>query len=138
MYWAANIDAALAVHPLPSLCGRFVLVNIGVNEIGIEEASFKTNLAYILDALHAKWPLAQVVVDHIWKRGATAGCIEMNGWIDAVIADGRESWTMPGADETVWLEGGDDGATMTVDGTHYSIPAGQAEKAAQEKAAMGY
>jgi len=41
-----------------------------------------------------------------------------------------------GHDERVWLEGGDDGATMTTDGRHYSA-AGQAECAAQWRSVIG-
>lgn len=60
----------------------------------------------------------------------------MAGWIDAIIADypGR---CYAGHDERIWLEGGDNGATMTYDGTHYSA-AGQAECVNQWKTILGY
>lgn len=89
----------------------------------------------VLDALHARWPLAQIGVSHVWYRGKTAECAALNGWIDTVLADGRLDWTYPGDDESVWLEGGDDGATMTMDGVHYSA-AGQTEKDVRVRAAM--
>jgi hypothetical protein len=40
-------------------------------------------------------------------------------------------------DERVWLEGGDDGATMTTDGVHYSS-AGQTACAAAWQTVLGY
>lgn len=134
--WALDLPAVLASY---SGTPTHVLVNLGANDVALAmvEATVKADIATVLDALNAKWPSAQVGVAHVWRRGYAAECTTLNGWIDAVIADGREAWTFPGPDETVWLEGGDDGATMTTDGVHYST-AGETENAAQWKTAMGF
>lgn len=135
-YWATNIGASLLAHP--EVCPLYVLVNLGVNDMyyGATEESFKADYGSLLDQIHVYWPDAQIGYAHVWHRLGAAEDATLNTWIDAVIADGREAWTFPGPDEQVWLEGGDDGATMTYDGTHYST-AGKTECAAQWKTAMG-
>jgi lysophospholipase L1-like esterase len=143
-YWATHIQAAIAADQ--TACPQFVLVNLGVNDVGIvgldlalTEAQFKADYATILDAIHAHWPSAMVGCASVWKRGAIYqdALDSVNTWIAAVRADGRSAWTFAGPDEQVWLEGGDNGVTMTTDGVHYST-AGQTENAVQWKAAMGY
>jgi len=136
--WATNIAASLAATTVGTECVAEVLIDLGVNDVtlGATEAQLKADAATVMDALHAKWPRARIGVAHPWKRGSTAALATLSGWLDAVMADGRSTWTFAGPDEAVWLEGGDDGATMTSDGVHYSA-AGQAENAAQWKTAMG-
>jgi lysophospholipase L1-like esterase len=131
-YWAANLAATLEVYKGTP---NYVLIDLGINSLPAAEVQFKLDFANILDQFHAKWPTARVGVAHVWGRDISTA--DVNTWIDAVLADGRTAWTYAGPDETVWLEGGDNGATMTTDGIHYSA-AGQTENAAQWKAAMGY
>jgi lysophospholipase L1-like esterase len=133
IYWNENLAATLAAYiGTPT----HVLVNLGVNDTGTNEATFKTNFANILDQFHAKWPSALVGVAHVWKRNYDMACANMNTWIDTVLST-RLAWTFQGPDETVWLKGSDDGATMTFDGIHYSAE-GHTENFIQWKAAMGY
>ncbi len=126
-YWAANLPGVLASY---SGTPTHILVNLGINS----EASFEADYATVLDLFHAKWPSAKVYLTHVWGRGYDRTAV--NASIDTVRA-ARSAWAFDGDDERVWLEGGDDGATMTIDGVHYST-AGQAAKAAAVKAAMGY
>lgn len=133
---AETIDAELAgyiVHPTK------ILMNLGVNDsISLPlEATFKTNYTYILDALHAKFPLAQVFCSKVWRAASAANCVTINTWITAVVAT-RSSFAQMADDETAWLEGGDNGATNSSDGTHYSNPAGMTAKAAAAKTALGF
>jgi len=136
----ALVDADLAAMTAPSLVWlRHILVNIGANDIGgamPTEAGFKADLGYILDAFHIKWPNATVYVASPWERGATANANTLAGWIAAVVA-ARSSWAFAGPDERTWLENGDDGATYTIDGIHYSS-AGNTAAQQQWMTAMGY
>jgi hypothetical protein len=94
----------------------------------LSESEWKTKAGWILDTMHTRWPNARIYVDKVWGRGAPAECGTINGWWATVVA-ARSSWAFLGTDETVWLEGGDNGATMTTDGTHYSAAAGPAKSA---------
>ena len=130
-YWYNNLAPALAAFQgTPT----HVLVNLGVNDATsqLTEAEFKAYFGAELDQFHAKWPLAQVGVARVWKRQAPTKCATVNGWIDNVLAT-RADWTFDGPDESVWLAANP--SVLTVDGIHYSDPAGEAENAAQWLAA---
>ena len=133
-YWAANIDAALA-----SAVGTpdTVLVNLGANDMLSlpAEATWKADYAYILDALHTKCPSADVRCVKPWRVNHDADAVTLAGWIDSVRS--TRAWALPGHDESGWLKGSDNGATMSSDGVHYST-AGQTEAAAQWRTVMGY
>lgn len=135
----ATVDADLAQMTGPDLVWmRHVLVNLGANDFAAmpAEADYKTNLGYILDAIHTKWPNATVYVARAWTRGAgMAAANTLAGWTATVV--GARSWAALGPDERVWLENGDDGATYTYDGTHYNA-AGNTAAAAQWMTALGY
>lgn len=119
------IDTYLStVTPEPPV----VLCNVGVNDLtgGLPvEATWKTNYEYIIDAILTKWPSVIVYIAKPWRRGYAADCNTLAGWIDDIIAD-YSGEVLVGHDERTWLEGGDDGATMTYDGIHYST-AGETE-----------
>ena len=137
---AALVDSQIAAL-ITSQAGvpiSSVLINLGANDVGSmpAEATYKTNLAYIMDAFHAAFPSAQVYVARTWRRGYAAESNTLAGWI-ATVVGARAGWGNLGFDERVWLEGGNDGATMTTDGIHYST-AGKAECAAKWKAVLGY
>lgn len=134
----ARIDADLAAMPASSLCTS-ALLNIGVNDVMTalpDEATWKTNYKYVIDAILAKYPRINVYVAYPWGRGRDANCATLKTWIDAIIADYAVG-VYAGHDENVWLKGADDGATMTTDGIHYSA-AGHTALAALWKTILGY
>jgi len=114
----ALVDADLAA--MTTGTPTIIMFNLGANDVVSlpAEATWKANLVYILDAFHAKWSGAKVYVMRPWRRGEAADCNTLATWIAAVIADGRSAWAFVGPDERVFLEGGDDGVTYTVDGIH--------------------
>lgn len=135
----ALVDADIAARSEEYI--NALLFNLGVNDVSLglpSQAQWESDLAYILDAFHTRWPAIKVYVMRPWLQGAPwqAGCNTVAGWIANVVA-ARSSWASVGPDERVWLEGGDDGASMTEDGIHYST-AGNAECAAQWKTTLGY
>ena len=133
---ATGIGARLAAFD--ELSPVAVLCNWGANDVGAlpAEATWKANYLAIIDSCVAKWPQAKVYLTRPWRRGYAIQCNTLAAWIADIVA-ARPGIAFAGDDERVWLEGGDNGATMTVDGIHYSA-AGQTAKAAATKAAMGY
>lgn len=133
----AGIDANIALHAsVTGLTRSVFLVNIGANDMGATESQWKADYQYIIDALVAKWPDAEIFLAKPWRRGYATECTALAGWIDALVAANPTTCFL-GHDERVWLEGGNDGTTMTTDGIHYSA-AGQAECANQWKTILGY
>lgn len=134
----ARVDADLAALTNP-ITPAYLLFNLGVNDVsqGLPaEATWKANAGYILDAFHTRWPSINVYVMKVWDRQGPQNDLDtLNTWIDAVVA-ARVGWAHVGPNEQVWLEGGDDGATMTYDGVHYSA-SGNAACAAQWKTVLG-
>lgn len=128
-----GIDAALAAR---SDTPDYVLVNLGANDVntGDPGATWKTNTAYIADALHVKWPAAVVYLTKVWRRNTglqAAGIAAINGYIDELVAEpARSSWLRVGINEANILEGGDDGATYTSDGVHPNAAGATLEAAA--------
>ncbi len=133
------MDATLRTFPSVELAAncRQVLLNWGVNydDATADEATWKANYLAIIDKVHAKAPLAAVYLMRPWKVGYDARAAVLHGWIDDIVA--ARAFTYVGPDEAVWLEGGDDGATNTADGIHYSA-AGQTACAAQWATVLGY
>jgi lysophospholipase L1-like esterase len=136
----ALVDADIAARPEEIITA--LLFNLGVNDVNLgipAQAAWESNAGYILDAFHTRWPGIKVYMMKVWYRAgapAQADLDTLNTWIDNVVG-ARAGWAFVGPNEQVWLEGGDDGATMTYDGVHYSA-AGNAECAAQWKTALGY
>lgn len=129
------IDAGLAaLTTTPS----YIFINEGVNETALTaiESSYKSDYQYVLDAIHTKFPTAQIRMSNVWKRNwdVTVNA-NVNQWIDDLVAL-NSSFCTAGDDERVWLENGDDGATYTTDGVHYNA-AGATEKAAQLVTILG-
>lgn len=132
------IDAELAAA---TYTPRAILYNLGSNdayyseaEAG-DEATWKTNVAYIWDAMHAKWPSAQIWYSETWRQGYDAESDRMAVWY-AELAVGRDYIHLCD-NERSWVKGSDDGATMFWDGVHFSY-AGVAEKARRAAACLGY
>lgn len=116
---------------------QYALINLGVNGIAKqEEAVTKTNYQYIIDAIHTKWPLCIIYLAKPWMRGATAASATLAGWINDLIA-ANPGVVYAGHNESVWLEGGDDGVTMTSDGVHYNST-GNTECINQWVTVLGY
>jgi hypothetical protein len=115
------------------------MVNVGVNDFSLSLTSGEWigYMQTIIDAIHTKWPRALIYVAKPWSRGFDATADTFAGWVDTLVAS-RSSFASVGTDERVWLKGSDNGTTMTTDGTHYSVPTGQAENAAQWRTVLGY
>lgn len=116
--------------------GVTVLVNLGANDAGTAEGAYTASLGYVVDAYHTVFPAARVYVSLPWRRGLDVTYDTMAGWISGLVA-ARAGWCFVADDERSWLEGGDDGVTMTIDGIHYSA-AGNTEKTAQMLTVLGY
>lgn len=105
---------------------HIITINLGANDVSSmpAEATWKANMIAIVDALRAKWSSAAIYIARPWRRSYASQCNTLATWIAAVVAT-YPSGVYLGMDERVWMEGSDDGATMTVDGIHYSDPAGE-------------
>jgi len=126
------IDAQLATRLHRA---DYALINLGANNIEtVDFAPFESDYLYIIDALTTKWPSVQIYLALVWVRNYEAACDVINTHIANVIA--QRTNVHQGFDERIWLEGGDDGATMTTDGIHYSV-AGNIEAANQWKTVLG-
>jgi lysophospholipase L1-like esterase len=137
--WAGQIDTDLAtLSDIP----EFVVVNLGTNDVEpnaapLVEATWEADYAYILDAIHTKWPNAKVYCARTWRRYNNGDQTAMDDtWIPAVLST-RSTWADVGIDERVILEGGDNGVTYTSDGIHPNA-AGYALMAAGWQSVMGY
>lgn len=128
-YVAANLDDEVE-EP------TYILFNLGVNDMATAEGAFKASCRSIFTAFYAKWTNAKIYVMRVWRQGFDAECATLNGWLDDLIAE--QSYIYTGPDESVWLENGDDGATYTTDGIHYTNPGGCQLAADQWRAAIGY
>jgi hypothetical protein len=115
-----------------------VLISLGGNDVLAlpAEATFKANYQAIISKLVAKWPNIKIYLTKPWRRTYGAECLTVAGWVDYIVSQ-NPGVVFVGHDENVWMEGGDDGATMSSDGTHYSA-AGNAEVINQWKTALGY
>jgi len=122
--WRTIIDTTLA-----GISKNYddVFIDLGVNDSTPGDATWQSNYAYIVDAIHTKWPSAKIIISYPWKRSWGASTAACHTAIDAMLST-RGPWAVAGDDEAVWLEGGDNGVTMTSDGVHYST-AGDNKKA---------
>lgn len=142
-----GIDAflAAAAPPSPPTAPIYVMANLGTNEISgaggggpslPPEATWEGDYEYIIDAIHTKWPQCKFYMMKPDFRGSDPTKVaSIHSWIDVIVA-ARPGIAFAGPNESVWLENGDNYATYTVDGTHYS-PAGNSAAALQWKAALG-
>lgn len=132
---AAAIDAYLSTATgNPSR----ILLNVGANDVATlpTEATWKANALYVLDAMHTKWPAAQVYLMRVWRRTEDADCNTLAGWISDVVTS-RSTFAHLGPDERVFLENGDNGVTYTTDGIHPNA-AGYRLTAVQWATVLGY
>lgn len=98
-----------------------VLMNWGANDMLAMpvQATFEANYLTIIDAVHTKWPTALIYLARPWRQGKATESTTLATYIANVRA-ARSSYTFLGMDERVWLEGGDNGATNSSDGVHYT------------------
>lgn len=133
--WASTISAFLATV---TGTANKITYNLGANDMPFipAEATWKANTVIIINAILAKWPTAQIYMARPWRRGYGTESNTIAGWIADIVALYPSNCHL-GPDERVWLENGDDGATYTSDGIHYTA-GGQTLCAAQWAAVMGY
>lgn len=103
-----------------------VLINLGVNDWNSalpDETTWKADMTTVLHAIHARMPSSEIYIMYPWDVGHDSDAATVHTWIDDLIA-ADPSYVNAGPDEAVWLKAGDNGATNTSDGKHYSA-AGQ-------------
>ena len=110
--------------------------HILVNLYAIPMETWAAELADFVDQVHAKWPYARVYVTRTWNMNNVPDN-DAQAALTAGVCATRSTYCLLGDDERVWMEGGDGGATMTVDGVHYSA-AGQAAAAVAKQTVLGY
>lgn len=129
----SSFDTFMLEHTASVLADKNVFfINVGANDVygAIVEATWKANYAYIIDAILVKHPLASIFITKPWRRDYGTECDTVAGYIDDLVAAyaiSNPNHVYVGDDERTWLEGGDNGVTMTSDGIHYST-AGHAAK----------
>jgi len=126
-----HIDADLAAA---TGTPEYITYNLGAND-QVSENSFKTDSLYILDAIHVKWPSAQIYMARVWQRGSAFNDT-LAGWVGDVVAL-RSTFAHLGPDERIYIQMADDGAYMTTDGIHPNIY-GTVESARQWRTVLGY
>lgn len=133
------IDTKLAAIGTTVGYPKWVLLNLGINDrsvSGMTQAQFETAYIYIVDAVHAKWPMATLYLTLPWGSGADAYADTIAGYITNVVA-ARSSFCVVGNDERVWFK--PNVATLSTDGLHWnSTTPGNAAGAAANLTSMGY
>lgn len=125
----AAVDVDLAAISIPP---TVILFNLGSNDAFVGDAvsgnaaTWKANLAYIWNAMHTKWPEAQIWYSETWRQGFDTESDTLATWY-AAVASGRD-YVHKCDNERDWVKGSDDGATMFWDGIHFSV-AGSRQKA---------
>ena len=102
-----------------------------VGQGAITRAEWRTSLGGLLDGLHARWPLAQILVARIYHADWTAEQDTMNDTDLPTVLSTRGPWAAVGIDERTFLPGN------TSDSTHPNST-GYTLTAAEWQTAMGY
>lgn len=112
-----------------------VLINLGANEVNgdvldiysdaaagtdTNSAHWKTNAAYVVDQIHAKWPDAIVHMIRPWKTGEVyqAKLDALNTNLIPFIISTRTSWMRLGPSEYIILRGASNWVDFMPDGLH--------------------
>lgn len=135
---ASEVDAALATKAgTPDVCLINATVNYGCTE-SADPDTWKANYAYIIDAVHTKWPACQIYCARMWQDDAPSQiCMDyINDTLIPQVIAGRDYCHL-GIDERLILPGEDNGATYTADGTHPNA-AGNALIAEAWLSVLGY
>lgn len=113
-----------------------VVIDIGVNDFGggSSAATWQNNVLTVVDAVHAKWPGAQVWITKPWKQGQDAEADEYATRVDAVVV-ARSAFTFALDDERGWLK--TCVATCTTDGIHFFTATGQSSAVTAKRTALG-
>ena len=116
---------------------KWVLVNLGINDpISTTQAAFEAAYTYVVDAIHAKWPMATIYLTSPWGAAAGTWPNTIAPWIANVIA-ARSTFCAAGDDERVSFAA--DPAGLAPDGLHWNQDTeGNAAGAAAKLTAMGY
>jgi hypothetical protein len=143
---AYPIDSQLAT--LPKDIAPLFIIDLGVNNFAIpgvvpSHDGFVAAYLTILDKIKAAYPFAQAYLSFPWRStqlpnwpDMNTACATLRSYIQDVIA-ARSDWVHAGPDQNVWLANGDNGATRTTDGVHFSSD-GQAESVRQWKLIFGH
>jgi lysophospholipase L1-like esterase len=121
----------------------YVVLDLGVNDVAngqgqVDPATWESNMGYIVDACHTKWPSAKVYQIQTWASSDNGQTNALDDtWKPAVIAAGRAAWCFLGPDERITLKGSDNGASETLDGTHPNRT-GSTAMGAAIKTALGF
>lgn len=117
-----------------------IFFNLTVNSTGADtKAQYKASALAMIEAYHAKWPTVKIYIARMWRRYAPASYAllqELNEALDEIIVL-HPDYCLPGPDERIWLENGDDGITYTDDGIHPNA-AGTILQADQWLACIGF
>ena len=107
-----TVDSDLATRPQTP---DYILVNIGTGDKSLTiNAATSSNYGSVLDALHTKWPAAQVLCALPWQPTVQASLAQFELIGNAIMtAVASRSWARIGIDEKVVLGVGNDGATYT-------------------------
>jgi len=134
----ASIDTDLAAK---TAVPDYILFNLGANDIQpladpVIQATWESDLGYILDAMHTKWPRTKIYVAKVWRRYNNGQMADLNDtWIPNVLST-RNTFAFAGIDERTFLPSTDNGITYTVDGIHPNR-LGYTLTAAEWKTAIG-
>lgn len=108
------LDGFVEVEKVP----ESVLINLGSNDLfwinqgSVNQASWTANMGTILDAVHAKWPTANVYLMRVYNSDwPTEQTALDDTYIPAALV-GRTAWAFVGPDERTFLPGN------TSDNTH--------------------
>lgn len=133
-----SVDASLLART--NYTPDYVLLNLGVNDVNGDSydvgdgTTWKTNLAYILDSIHAQWTNVQIYQMRVWKANSFGSnyTAKLNLIDDTLIPQvhSNRAWCHLGPDERIFLQDSDGGLTMMVqpEGIHPNT-AGQAATA---------
>lgn len=119
-----------------------ILLNLGINNItGVggavfDETTNKASIQTIISGCVSRWPTCKVYVTKVWGQGYDTECDTFAGWVDDLVAANPANARV-GLDERIVIKAGDNGATNTIDGIHYSV-AGIAAAAAAWKTIIGH
>lgn len=141
---ASNITTYLTTNDCALTYPHWVLCDLGEHDMvgtppgGVpDQTTFQNSYLTLIDAAHAKWPSAQFLLDFPWTVPLNGSMYTtFKGYVQNVIA-ARSTICAVGVDQGVTIKGGDNGATNTSDGIHFST-AGKTAYASAMQTAMGY
>lgn len=105
-----------------------VLINLGTNDLGgivspEQQAEWKTDLGFILDTLHTKWPTASVYVALPYLPSQIGPSDLMDDTLIPDVLSTRSAWAFVGPDERSFLPGHIDGDAIHPDAVGYTLTA---------------